>query len=548
MRKKIIISLIILTVAAGAVGFWYYQKNVYSKEILKLEILGPQEADLGQEVEYTVKYKNNGNVRLEEARLLFEYPGHSIVENGETLMPELVLEDIYPGQEKTLTFKCRLLGKEGEIKKANVWLAYHPKNLKATYESSTSHSVQIKSVPLTLEMDLPSKIESGKEISFALSYFSNADYPLSDLGIKADYPEDFELKESNPESLGEIGLLNKAEGGVINLTGLLRGEVNEQKTFKAQLGIWRDGEFVLLKETVRAVRIVTPSIYIFQHINGSPKYVASPGDTLHYEIFFKNIGEEAFNNLFLVAKLEGEAFDFESLKAPYGEFEQGDNSVVFDWRRARDLQYLGAQQEGRVEFWIDLKEEWDAQESVEGYSLANKVYLSQAREEFITKVNTELEIVQKGYYVDEIFGNTGPLPPESGKTTTYTVTWQAKNHYNSVKNMKVSAVLGQGVSLTGKIFPEEANLTFDSKSREIVWRLERLHADKGVTGPGPNVSFQVAFDPSQHQEGEIAELVGEVEISGEDEFTGQTVEASDSALGTDLPDDDSVSREEGTVQ
>ena len=70
MKNKLILIAIILAVLAGAIGVWYYQKNIYSKETLKLEILGPLTAELGQEIEYTVKYKNNGNVRL-EAPVLF---------------------------------------------------------------------------------------------------------------------------------------------------------------------------------------------------------------------------------------------------------------------------------------------------------------------------------------------------------------------------------------------------------------------------------------------------------------------------------------------
>jgi len=551
MRSRFILTIIILAALAGIVGFWYYQKNVYSKEVLKLEILGPEEAELAQEIEYTVKYKNNGNIKLEDPRLVFQYPEFSIIEEGKSLRQELILDDIYPGEEKTFQFRTRLLGKEGDLKKARAWLSYRPKNLKARYESETSHTIQIKSVPLTLEFDLPSKIESGKEIGFRLNYFSNVNYPLSDLGIKVEYPPDFEFKSAKPEPLEEtdweIGLLNKAEGGRIEIVGNIMGELGEQKKFQAQLGSWQEGEFIVLKEAVRAVQIVTPSLYITQEINNNPQYVATPGDTLHYEIFFKNIGEEAFNNLFLVAKLEGELFDFNSLKAPLGEFETGDNSIIFDWRRVPKLRFLDAQEEGKVEFWIKLKEDWEISSPQDkNPQLLNKIYLSQAREEFITKVNSKLEIIQKGYYEEEIFGNSGPLPPKVGKTTTYTIIWQVKNHYNDVKNVKVRANLGKNVNLTGKIFPEGARLTFDSISREVVWRLTNLAAGKGVLGPGPNIAFQIAFTPDAGQKGQSPKLISKAKITGEDQWTGQTLEALASAIDTLLPDDETV--ENGIVK
>ena len=80
--RKFIFIIIILCIALGIAGFWYWQRNPYSKEILKLEILGPEEAAVSEEVEYTVKYKNNGNVRLEEPRLIFEFPEYTLLEEG----------------------------------------------------------------------------------------------------------------------------------------------------------------------------------------------------------------------------------------------------------------------------------------------------------------------------------------------------------------------------------------------------------------------------------------------------------------------------------
>jgi len=552
MRNKIILIATGIAVVAGIVGFWYYQKNIYSKDILKLEILGPDQAELGQEIEYTVKYKNNGNIRLEEPSLVFEFPKYSLLQEGEILRKEIILEDIYPGQEQTFTFRTRLLGKEGEIKKARVWLSYRPKNLKARYESETSHSTQITSVPLTLEFDLSSKIESGKEVGFRLNYFSNANYPLSDLGIKIEYPSDFKFVSSKPQALEEsdweIGLLNKAEGGRIEITGNVKGEVGEQKQFRAQLGSWQEGEFILLKETIRAVQIVSPSLYISQEINNNPYYVASAGDALHYEIFFKNIGDESFNNLFLVARLEGEIFDLDTLKAPLGDFESGDNSIIFDWRRVSKLQFLGSQEEGRVEFWVELKDDWQPTKSDKDLVIKNKVYLSQAQEEFVTKVNSKLEIIQKGYYEDEVFGNTGHIPPEISRQTTYTIIWQAKNYYNDVKNMRVKATLGSNVRLTGEIFPEGARLTFDSGSREVVWDMENLDAGKGVSGSGPSVAFQIGFTPKVSQQGKTPTLIGQAEITGEDQFTNLTVSGEGSSINTTLPDDDTVSSSEGVVK
>jgi len=548
----------ISTIILGIIGYFYYQKNLYSKEVLKLEILGPKEADLAQEIEYIVKYKNNGNVRLEDLELIFEYPKHSLPINEKSRRvvkdKEELGEAIYPGQEKTIIFKARLFGRESELTEVRAFLSYRPKNLKAYYESSTTFSTQIKKVPLTFEFDLPARIESGKDIQLRLNYFSNLDYPLSDLRVKIEYPSEFEFISSQPEGLDQTEWevpqkpLNRAQGGRIEIEGKLKGKVGEQKVFRAKLGIWQEEKFVLLKETAKGVVIIKPSLYISQQINRNPEYTASSGDLLHYEIFFKNIGEEDLVNLFLIAKLEGEAFDFMSLKSERGDFSPGDNSIVFDWRRNPDLQILPAQREGKVEFWINLKEDWEISEG--NLKIRDKIYLSQTWKEFETKVSSKLEVLQKGYFEDEIFGNSGPLPPEIGKTTTYTITWQAKNYYNEVENVKIKATLPQNVELTGRIFPEEeiSKFTFDSRSREIVWSLGKMEVGQGILTSASNISFQVGLLPDLTQKGKTPEIIGSAKITGEDKWTNQNLETTAPAINTALPDDETVAEEQGIVQ
>ncbi|HDL74828.1 MAG TPA: hypothetical protein ENH06_00360 [bacterium] len=548
-KKTITIFVMLSTIVVGIAGFWYYQKGSFSKEILKLEILGPENAELAEEVEYLVKYKNNGDVRLEEASLIFEYPRNSLVENKE-LRQEIKLDDIYPGEEKIFHFKGRLLGKEKENKTAKAWLSYRPKNLNARYEGSTTFTTLIKSTPLTFEFDIPSKIEPGKDFRLKLNYFSNVDYPLSNLRIKIDYPENFEFKNSNPKALEEneweIGLLNKTQGGRIEVEGKLFGDIDEQKIFKAQLGIWQNEELVLLKENIRAVVLSEPSLYISQQINGSSQYIASPGEQLHYEIFFKNIGEEVLKNMFLVSTLEGKAFDLETLKTISGDFQTGDNSIVWDWKKVPKLQFLEAGEEQIVEFWINLKEDWDVFDEKNSI-IRNKIYLSQVKEEFVNKVNSKLKIIQKGYFEDEVFGNSGYIPPKAGGATTYTIIWQVQNHHNDVKNIKVKATLPKNTSLTGNIFPEDqaSKFAFDSFSREIVWDVGDLEAGLDKI---PNIAFQISFIPSSDQVGKTPNVIGEVKVIGEDDWTEKKLEIIDSAISTLLPDDVTITGQQGIVQ
>jgi hypothetical protein len=550
MRKFLIAFILILFAVVGAVGFWYWQKNQYSREILKLEILGPEGVQAGDEVEYLVRFKNNGKVRLENPELIFEYPRHSIPQGEKSLRVIKKIDDIYPGEERIESFKARVFGKENDVLEAKAYLSYQPKNLTARYESKTSFTSQIKFVPLTFEFDLPLKAENGEEIKFSLNYFSNIDYILDNLRVRAEYPDGFHFIGANPKPLDgniwDLPALSQADGGRIEIDGTIGGQEGEQKIFRAQLGIIRDNEFWPLKETAQSVQITEPSLYISQLINGSQNYIANPGDLLHYEIFFKNIGKKPIQKKFLFSKLEGELFDLSSLKSEKGEIGRGDNSVLWDWKQVSTLRFLEPDEEGKVEFWVKVKEDID--KKIENPVLRNKVTIAGTQKVFETKINSKIELAQKVYFQQEFWENSGPLPPKVGESTTYTVVWQVKNSWNDLGKVKVKSTLPKNVKPTGKIFPEDAKFTFDSKSREVIWNIGELKAFQGFDGIPLTFAFQIEFTPESSQKGETPNLIGEAQILGEDTWTSEILQEKADPVDTTLPNDETVSEEQGTIE
>ena len=423
-----------------------------------------------------------------------------------------------------------MFGKEGDLKTAKVWISYQPKNLSARYESETSFTTKIKAIPLTFDFDIPSRIEANKDFEFSINYYSILDYPLSNLTIKTEYPEGFEFISSKPDSLSknewDILVLNKAEGGRVAIKGKISAELGEHRVFKASLGFWRDGEFILLKEIAKGVEITKPFISIFQEINSQKNYIASLGDMLHYEIYFRNIGEEPFKDLFLVARLDGKAFDFNSIKTSNGDFELGDNTIVWDGKSVSKLNFLDQGEEGKIEFWIKLRDDWTISNSSEKNALIkNTVLISKVKEEFETKVNSKLALRQE---------ESSSQQPEADKETTHTITWQIENYLNDVKNVKIKAVLPSNVRLTGEIVPQEqsSNFTFDSQSREIVWIAGDMQAGEGIINEPETISFKVILKPNSGQRGKKAVLIESGKAIGEDIWTARFIENEINSLQT----------------
>lgn len=540
MSKKAIFIILLVFAVIGVIAFWSYRAGIFSKEILRLEILGPDTAKVGDEIEYTVKYKNNGNFVLEQPKLIFELPENPLTEDGKTIMTQN-LKDIYPGDEEFVKFKARILGKEGDLKVARASLSYIPKNITARYESNTTFTTKIDNVPITLDFDLPLKVEKGKEIQYSVNYFSNVDYPLENLSIKIDPVSGFDFESSVPSSLDnaewKLVTLNKAQGGRINIIGRITANTGSRLNFIARLGMRIAGSFVEIKETNIEIEVIEPRLFISQQINGSANYVASPGETLHYEIFFRNIGSTPFDNLFMVVKLNGPAFDASTIRVFDGQAQPNDGLIVWDYKQVQGLRRLDVQQEESVKFDVKLKDSWTLSDSEKNNIVVrNSVNISQITQDFDTKVNSNLGISQKGYFQNSAISNSGPIPPIAGKSTTYTITWTLNNYFNDLKNVKVKANLAKNVAPTGLISPENesSRFSFDSSSREIVWSAGDIIASAGSS---KTLSFQVSLTPGSDQKNFIADIISEAIVSGEDQSTGATVLSKAPAINTSLPDD-----------
>ncbi len=542
-KNIIFIGGLAFLLLAGFLGFWYYRDTFFSKEVLKLEILGSETANVGDEVTYTVKYKNNGNFVLQNPKLIFQLPDNSLNEDSKTRFSQN-LKDVYPGVEGIVTFTARLLGKEDEVKIARAWLSYTPKNLSVRYESDTIFITKIKTVPITLTFDMPLKIEKGKEVSYSVNYFSNIDYPLENLSVKINTAPGFNATSSLPTSLDNVEwkleTLQKAKGGRITVRGVATGDSGNNLNFSAQLGMWIDGIFVVIKQVDQDISIINPLLFISQQINHNSNYTAAPGEVLHYEIYLRNIGSSAFNDVFVQSDLEGFGFDFSTLKSDSGNVRPSDGLIIWDSKQVSVLQRINPQQEVKVTFDVKLKDSWvPSDEEKNNILLKNIVKVSDVSQEFSNKVSSRIGISQKAYYSGQQgFINIGPVPPEVNKSTTYTIVWQVKNYLNDLKNVKVRAVLPSNVSLVA-VLPESQipYFSLDSVSRQIVWLVGEAKAGIGVTSLSPTISFQVSLTPNFLQKGSPANLIGQVTISGEDQFTGNVISGTIAGLTTALPDD-----------
>ena len=520
-HRFLLIFSIVLLVGVGGTGFWFYQRNQTSKGDLVLTLLGPDSASAGQEVDYTLRCRNQGKVTIVQPELLFTFPTNAQPIDSKKAIVRKEIDDIYPGQEKVFTFKAHLFGKVGEIEQAQAKINYRLKGLKAYYNSETVLATSINSVPLTFEFDLPDSVPPKEDFQFFLNYASSFDSPLSNLMIQFTPPADFQFVSSQPQGLDNqkwnLPLLLNKQGGQIKIKGMINQETGADELFRAQIGVWVQDHFVPLKEIQQTVKVAHSPLYLSQQVNGQLDYIANPGDLLHYQIFFRNIGDYPLEKQFLVVKLDGSQFDLSTVRAPDGLYQPGDNSILWDWKTHPKLRFLDKQDEGSVEFWVNLKKDWKVES--ESPVVNDIVSIDQSRRVFPIKINSRLELVQQAYHHNEFFQDKGPIPFVVGQTTDYTIFWRVKNFCNAVRDLSVQTVLPKGIWFNNQVFPEDEkeNLHYDTVSGKLIWNIGQLDPEQEAT-----VAFQLSFTP-QNQADTKLPLIDTSSVSGVDQWTKATI-------------------------
>lgn len=164
-----------------------------------------------------------------------------------------------------------------------------------------------------------------------------------------------------------------------------------------------------------------------------------------------------------------------------------------------------------------------------------------------TKIASQMSLNSLGYYYDDTFSNSGPVPPQVGQTTTYTLKWQLTNAGSDLENVKVSALLPPHVKWQSKINPGDAGLSYNAGTGTLVWEVGSLPASTGILLPVKQVAFQVAITPGQAHLNSLVELIGRSTAAGKDTFVQMNLTHYQDAIDTDLPDDPRVSSSDGVV-
>ncbi|KKS12744.1 MAG: hypothetical protein UU70_C0034G0001 [Candidatus Yanofskybacteria bacterium GW2011_GWA1_41_6] len=571
MSRRALFWSTITAVVLGIISvlLFLYGGSSFTESGVVLTIDGPTQASVGDEIVYKVNYQNKTKTTLRNVKLSFNYPQSSaIVKDGQIVTSngnvQVVDEpDLEPGASKDEEFHSFLVGDKGNIKVAFAKLTFDAGDLKSKFEKSAQLSTTISDVPVALTLVGPPTSVSGQAVTYILDYRNQSGDDISDLQFVLTYPDGFKVTKVSPNATAgntvwSLPIVKKDSGSRITIQGTLTGRQGESKAVNVTLQRNINGTYVDYEKTTVTTVISTPLLNINTTVNGSANYISHGGDILLYSIKYTNASNLTFSGLNLTVKLAGSMYDLSSLDTRGGFYDSSTGTINWNSTVVPDFNSLAPRATGTVVFSVKLKQTSGsgsgntlvhATIALETENVPDTIDINKISvvDDIITKITSQPTFSQKMYYNDASFGSSGPMPPQVGKSTTFTIHWLVTNPGNALSNTKIVGTLPQGVTWKNvvSVGSGQTQPTFNKSNSQIVWNIGTLPYGIGTGGTlAYELIFQVAINPSSTQAGAFAPVLTNATFSGVDSFTQQNIVVNSSDLNTnstvDRPGDGTI--------
>ncbi|HAT74272.1 MAG: hypothetical protein US30_C0002G0007 [Candidatus Moranbacteria bacterium GW2011_GWF2_36_839] len=565
IKKGVIAGAIVIGIIILMAVFMLVRQMLFQSGNATIEISGPMQVNSGKLLTYEINYKNDNRLTINNAVIKINYPENFKPENN----PNFKSDNLTSGSFNIGTIKGKTQGKivlngkayspKGALIYLKASMSYNPAGYSSQFQANYQLGVTVNSAPITLEVLAPQNASSGDAVDYQINYRNDGGETIDGLVIKIKYPDQFTFSSASPKTstdnnTWDIGNLSAGQSGKIVVSGKLEGERDNIKTVSAEIGVSNQNEFVAYNSESAETKMIFSPLTIAQRVNKKDNLVVNAGDTLEFEIAYKNNGNVGLRDVIITEEIDSALLDYSSLRLKNGSFDI--NKKIITWKASdiSELVNLGANQSGMLNFTVKVSNTFPVGEEKDKnfiiHSVAkidspdvptpismNKIISSN---EINMKVNSKVAVSVKGYYADKSIPNFGPIPPKVGQETTYTIHWKALNISNDVSGAKVVATLPTNAQMTGKIFPEGANLNYNSRTNEMVWTIGNMKSGTGLLLPSPEVAFQVKITPSPDQVGREVGLLEKTNIFAKDLFTGEDIKGEYEAKNTNLTEDSSI--------
>jgi len=567
----IILAIIFFVILLGFVLYFLFSDtNIISSRNINIEIKGPTYINGGQLSNINVFIENKNKNVLELADLIFEFPDNVFSSDGAPLSRErFSLGKINSGEVVNKTIGAAFFGLENEEKKVNITLEYRLADSNAIFAKSEEYTVKISKPAIGVSISLPKEVNSRQELNITIEAISNSESIAKDISLQMVYPGGFQFFSADPKpssgnntwSLGDIASLQKKE---ITIKGIIEGQDLEEKAFNALVGVLdENGNFSSYGASSETLVIKKSPLNLSIFINGQDmeKNIARPGDSMRVNLQWLNNLVGSIRDAKIELAITGNAQNEQSISVIQGSYRTADKKLIWNSSSLPELASINPGGNGKAQFSFSIKDLLPINNiNDKNFSIVLEGKISGIgtseqieNQEILFLVQKEIKIASPLNFNASVmhyagaFKNTGPMPPQVGKETTYTVRWSLGNNSNDFSKAIVSASLPSYVRWLNVVSPADTDIKFKERNGIVVWNVDNVPAGSGIILPSKEVIFQIGLTPSASQIGSSPILVNEQKLDAYDNFIQDVFNSKIPSLDTMLKNDEQFKHDEGRV-
>ena len=557
--------------AFGAAAFFVFYRGGGNAGVA-LELTVPREAHQGTPFDLEVIVRNDSEQPIGEAEItLFMPDSLALAEvGGGKIYAEKIGEIEGGGSRKKVYSVLPVFGAgdnahQGMVRAKVSYALGRRGGFEAEGEAAVALGEPLVSLALG---ERGGEILGGAEFVFDILYENGSDRDMADLRLRAEYPSGFSFISASlePDALNNywrLGSLKAGALGKLSIRGSFDGATGDEFAVPVTLfGAVGEDEVPFFREEFEFTLAPSP-IEVSMLVNGSATYVARLGDLMRYTVKYENKSGVALSDVRIRVSLSGDLYDLGTIDI---SAVPGSGGSILEWnaRNAPGLERLAPGGHGEVSFSVRLKDAFPiARPTDKDFALTAEAELTsptvpyyfsgkqtESRSRLTTKVAGRVSVDARGFLrgSDSGFASAGPFPPKVGEETQYVLRWVVRNFGTDVKDMKISAVLPDGVRWLENFQTHGVGkMGFDAGNKRVLWEVNEIGATRGVANAPLEAEFQVGATPDSGEAGGFQMILGVTMFEAEDVFTGARLSGTDVPVTTALSDDSSVKAGGGIV-
>jgi len=538
--------IIILVIILG-----YFIWGILASGGIIFSLLGPDDMKSGEIGEFHLKYANDSRLTLEDCSIEIDLPeGAILIEDPSKKTIVFDIDEVLSKASGDKMIDLMITGEPKTAKNIEATFNYRPKGLSSSFSKKDIKTVLLSSSSFNLEINVPKQIFIDQTFPFEINWANLTQQTFEGIELRAEWPTGFSFENANPDVTREEGSNNKwvmgvvgASGqGKINVGGAISGQDRETKRIILTLGLVKNNSFFPLAKTEGFLDLISNPLKISAFVNGDVNYNADLGEKLDFTINYENNYSSSLRDLKITTQLNGDVFDFSTLKAPKGLFSTKLQTITWTGAGVKELYVLNPDEKGTLSFSVKLKKDWlmqslaqkniilEAKITIESASAPEELgYQGLPRAQALNtiKLNSNCALNIESYFWDapSQIVNTGKLPLKVGEPTDFTIHWKIINTYNALNNVTIQTTLPLWAEWTNQVAGNYGDYppVYDANSRQITWTVATIPVGSGIVLKSYEAIFQVKVTPLSSQINQGIDLINETTLTATDAFTSKNI-------------------------